>query len=165
MGGPAPGRPPVPASSGESRRDGRLPARTRCRPGPARAPGRAATQRPSGPARSPSRAARNDEGISLTPGSELNAFFNVSFWEHDRLFADRPNFTDPQRAAIARAMSRFLNQFLHRPRAVIHSAGTAEGLVDPCSLLDAARRVFGLADAGSEQQVTPLQPRERCRVT
>jgi glutamyl-tRNA reductase len=47
--------------------------------------------------------------------------------ERDRLFAARPDLSDAQRTAIARAMSRLSNQLLHRPRAALGSAATAEG--------------------------------------
>jgi glutamyl-tRNA reductase len=47
--------------------------------------------------------------------------------ELDRLFAAQPDLTDAQRAVIARTMSRLSNQLLHRPRAALCSAATAEG--------------------------------------
>src|SRR4051812_46602729 len=47
--------------------------------------------------------------------------------ELDRLFAAQPDLTDAQRTVIARTMSRLSNQLLHRPRAALCSAATAEG--------------------------------------
>ena len=66
--------------------------------------------------------------------------------ELDRLFLNRPDLTDTQRTAIAGAMSRFLNQLLHHPRSALRAAADAGDPADPHRLLDAARRVFGLAD-------------------
>jgi glutamyl-tRNA reductase len=47
--------------------------------------------------------------------------------ELDRLFAAQPDLTEAQRTVIARTMSRLSNQLLHRPRAALCSAATAEG--------------------------------------
>ena len=78
--------------------------------------------------------------------------------ELDRLFAARPDLTEAQRAAIARAMSRFRNQLLHHPRSALRAAADAGDTADPHPLLDAARRVFGLADAPPANQVDPRRP-------
>jgi glutamyl-tRNA reductase len=81
--------------------------------------------------------------------------------ELDRLFLARPDLTDNQRAAIAQAMSRFLNQILHHPRSALRAAADAGDFADPNPLLDAARRVFGLADAPSANPVDPRRPGDR----
>ena len=67
--------------------------------------------------------------------------------ELDRFFAARPDWTDTQRATIAHAMSRFRNQLLHHPRIALRAATDDADSADPHSLLDAAGRVFGLANA------------------
>ena len=81
--------------------------------------------------------------------------------ELDRLFLARPDLTDPQRAAVARAMSRSLNQVLHHPRSALRAAVDAGDSADPHHLLDAARRVFGLVDAPPANPVDPPSPGER----
>jgi glutamyl-tRNA reductase len=81
--------------------------------------------------------------------------------ELDRLFLARPDLTDTQRAAIAQAMSRSLNQLLHHPRSALRAAADAGDPADPHPLLDAARRVFGLADAPPANQVDPRRPGDR----
>ena len=81
--------------------------------------------------------------------------------ELDRLFRARPDLTDPERVAIAEAMSRFLNQLLHHPRSALGAAAAAGDAADPHPLLDAARRVFGLADARPANQVDPRRPGDR----
>jgi glutamyl-tRNA reductase len=81
--------------------------------------------------------------------------------ELDRLFLARPDLTDTQRAAIAQAMSRFLNQFLHHPRSALRAAVDAGDPADPHPLLDAARRVFGLVDAPPANPADPRRPGDR----
>jgi glutamyl-tRNA reductase len=81
--------------------------------------------------------------------------------ELDRLFLARPELTDTQRSAIARAMSRFLNQVLHHPRSALRAAADAGDPADPPPLLDVARRVFGLADAPPANPVAALGPGDR----
>ena len=81
--------------------------------------------------------------------------------ELDRLFAARPDLTDPQRAAIAHAMSRFRNQLLHHPRSALRAAADASDAADPHPLLDAARRVLGLADPPTGIAVAPRSPENR----
>jgi glutamyl-tRNA reductase len=81
--------------------------------------------------------------------------------ELDRLFLARPDLTDNQRAAIAQAMSRFLNQILHHPRSALRAAAHAGDPADPHPLLDAARRVFGLVEAPPANPADPRRPGDR----
>ena len=80
--------------------------------------------------------------------------------ELDRLFLTRPDLTDTQRAAIAQAMSRLPNQLLHHPRSVLRAAVDAGEAADPHPLIDAARRVLGLADAPAADRVDSRRPRD-----
>jgi glutamyl-tRNA reductase len=66
--------------------------------------------------------------------------------ELDRFFTARPGLSHADRAAIARAMSRFRNQLLHHPRTTLRAAAAAEHPAGTPPLLDAVRRLFGLAD-------------------
>jgi glutamyl-tRNA reductase len=66
--------------------------------------------------------------------------------ELDRFFAARPGLSHADRAAIARAMSRFRNQLLHHPRTTLRAAAAADHPAGAPPLLDAVRRLFGLAD-------------------
>jgi glutamyl-tRNA reductase len=80
--------------------------------------------------------------------------------ELDRLFRAQPGLADSERVAIAQAMNRFLDQLLHHPRTALREAALAVDAADPNPLLDAARRVFGLADARPASQVDRLRPRD-----
>ena len=81
--------------------------------------------------------------------------------ELDRLFLARPDLTDTQRAAIAAAMSRFLSQILHHPKSALRAAADAGDAADPHPVLNAARRVFGLADAPPADHAGPRRPGDR----
>ena len=61
-------------------------------------------------------------------------------------------------------MSRFRNQLLHHPRSSLRAAAAAGDSADPHPLLDAARRVFGLADAPHGRQAGPRTPENRRQV-
>jgi glutamyl-tRNA reductase len=78
--------------------------------------------------------------------------------ELDRLFRAQPGLADTERLAITQAMYRFLNQLLHHPRSALRAAALAGDSADPHPVLDAARRVFGLADARPATQVDSLRP-------
>jgi glutamyl-tRNA reductase len=79
--------------------------------------------------------------------------------ELDRLFLARPDLTDPQRAAIAHAMGRFRNQLLHHPRSALSAAVGDAAEAHP--LLEAARRVFGLAEAPLGHAAEPRRTTDR----
>ncbi len=66
--------------------------------------------------------------------------------ELERLFAARPHLSDADREAIAHAMLRLQNQFLHHPRAAVRSAAAEphEGHTHP--ILDTVRQLFGLGE-------------------
>ncbi len=81
--------------------------------------------------------------------------------ELDRLFSAQRDLTESQRVAIAQAMSRFLNQLLRHPQSALPTATDAGGFADPHPLLDAARRVFGLADSRPANQVDPRRAGDR----
>jgi len=81
--------------------------------------------------------------------------------ELDRLFSAQRDLTEPQRAAIAQAMSRFLNQLLRHPRSALPTATDAGGSADSHPVLDAARRVFGLADGRPANHVNPRRAGDR----
>jgi glutamyl-tRNA reductase len=67
--------------------------------------------------------------------------------ELDALVARNPHFTDADRAAIAHALGRAVNQLLHPPRAALRSTTPpADADAHPHSLLHALRHLFGLAD-------------------
>jgi glutamyl-tRNA reductase len=76
--------------------------------------------------------------------------------ELDRFFAARPDLSHADRAAIARALSRFRNQLIHRPRSVVRAA--AAGPAGAHQLLDAVRTLFNLADASPSQEVDQRRP-------
>jgi hypothetical protein len=76
--------------------------------------------------------------------------------ELDRFFAARPDLSRADRAAIARALSRFRNQLLHHLRSTLRAAASAPDLAGAHPLLDAVRRLFGLADAPHSD---PAEPR------
>jgi hypothetical protein len=78
--------------------------------------------------------------------------------ELDRFFAARPNLTHADRAAIVRAMSRYRNQILHHPRSTLRAAADADDPARARPLLDAVRRLFGLADAPHSSQAEPSMP-------
>ena len=65
--------------------------------------------------------------------------------ELDRFFAARPGLSPADRAAIARAMSRFRNQLLHHPRTTLRAAAAEDAHAGAPPILEAIRRLFGLA--------------------
>ena len=67
--------------------------------------------------------------------------------ELDRFFAARPGLSHADRAAIARAMSRFRNQLLHHPRSSLRAAVATADHAGAHPMLDAVCRLFGLAHA------------------
>jgi glutamyl-tRNA reductase len=75
--------------------------------------------------------------------------------ELDRFFADRPQLSDADRAPIARAMSRFRNQLLHHPRSRLRAAASDDHPAGAHPLLDAVRRLFGLAEAPHAHHAEP----------
>ena len=75
--------------------------------------------------------------------------------ELDRFFAARPDLSHADRAAIIRAMSRYRNQILHHPRSTLRAAADADDPARARSLLDAVRRLFGLADVPHSSQAEP----------
>jgi glutamyl-tRNA reductase len=75
--------------------------------------------------------------------------------ELDRFFAARPQLSDADRAPIARAMSRFRNQLLHHPRSSLLAAAADDDPAGAHPLLDAVRRLFGLADAPHAHHAEP----------
>jgi glutamyl-tRNA reductase len=79
--------------------------------------------------------------------------------ELDRFFAARPDLSHADRAAIARALSRFRNQLLHHPRSTLRAA--AAGAAGAHQLLDAVRGLFNLDDASPSDQVDPRRPGDR----
>jgi hypothetical protein len=66
--------------------------------------------------------------------------------ELDRFVASRPGLSHADRAAIARAMSRFRNQLLHHPRRTLRVAAVAADPAGAHHLLDTVGRLFKLAD-------------------
>jgi glutamyl-tRNA reductase len=81
--------------------------------------------------------------------------------ELDRFFAARPDLGHADRAAIARGMSRFRNQLLHHPRSTLRAAASAPDPAGAHPLLDAVRRLFGLADAPHSDPAQPRTPGDR----
>jgi glutamyl-tRNA reductase len=81
--------------------------------------------------------------------------------ELDRLFAARPDLSVADRAAIARAVARFRNQLLHHPRGTLRAAAFAPDTVGTHPVLDAVRRLFGLADAPHPDPAEPHPPQDR----
>ena len=81
--------------------------------------------------------------------------------ELDRFFAVRPGLSHADRAEIARAMSRFRNQLLHRPRSTLRAAAGADGHAGPHPLFDAVRRLFGLSDVSHSSQAVQRAPGDR----
>ena len=65
--------------------------------------------------------------------------------ELDRCFASRSGLSHADRTAIVRAMSRFRNQLLRRPRYTLRAAAAGEVSVAPL-LIEAVRRLFGLTE-------------------
>jgi glutamyl-tRNA reductase len=66
--------------------------------------------------------------------------------ELDKLFASRPHLSEADREAIAHAMLRLQNQFLHHPRAAVRSAAAESHHEHPHPILDAVRHLFGLGE-------------------
>ncbi len=75
--------------------------------------------------------------------------------ELERFFAARPELSQADRAAIVRAISRFRNQLLHQPRSTLLAAVSAADPAGVHPLLDAVRRLFGLADASHSNRAEP----------
>ena len=81
--------------------------------------------------------------------------------ELERFFAARSDLSHEDRAAIARALSRFRNQLLHHPRSTLRAAAA-----DPAGahhLLDAVRSLFNLDNARHAplRVAVPRGPRDR----
>ena len=66
--------------------------------------------------------------------------------ELERLYATIPHLNEADREAIAHAMLRLQNQFLHHPRAAVRSAAAEPHHGHPHPLLDAVRHLFGLGE-------------------
>jgi glutamyl-tRNA reductase len=81
--------------------------------------------------------------------------------ELDRLFAARPDLSVADRAAIARAVARFRNQLLHHSRSTLRAAAFAPDTVGTHPVLDAVRRLFGLADTPHPDPAEPHPPQDR----
>ena len=81
--------------------------------------------------------------------------------ELDRFFAARPDLSDADRTAIARAMSRFRNQLLHHPRSTLLAAAANEDTAVAPTLLDVVRRLFGLANAHHSDRAELRTPASR----
>jgi hypothetical protein len=81
--------------------------------------------------------------------------------ELDRFFAARPDLSDADRAPIAQAMARFRNQLLHLPRSSLLAAAADDDPADAPTLLDAVRRLFGLADAHHSDRAELRTPASR----
>jgi glutamyl-tRNA reductase len=81
--------------------------------------------------------------------------------ELGRLFAARPDLSLEDRVAIARALSRFRNQLLHHSRSTLRAAASAPDPAAAHPLLDAVRRLFGLADARHSDPAEPRTPGDR----
>jgi Glutamyl-tRNAGlu reductase, dimerisation domain len=81
--------------------------------------------------------------------------------EVDRFLASRPGLSPADRAAIARAMSRFRNQLLHHPRRTLRVAAVATDPAGAHHLLDAVGRLFKLADDPPSNQADPRRPGDR----
>jgi hypothetical protein len=81
--------------------------------------------------------------------------------ELDRFFAARPDLSDADRTPIARAMARFRNQLLHLPRSSLLAAAADDDPAVAPTLLDAVRRLFGLADAPHGRHTGPRTPEDR----
>jgi hypothetical protein len=79
--------------------------------------------------------------------------------ELDRFFAARPDLTHADRAAIAIALSRFRNRLLHHPRSTLRAAASAPDPAGAHPLLDAVRRLCGLADAPHGDPAASRTPR------
>ncbi len=76
--------------------------------------------------------------------------------ELDRFFAARPDLSHSDRAAIARAMSRFRNRLLHHPRSTLRAAAAEDDPVGAHRMLATFRQLFGLAHGPSSNQGDPL---------
>jgi glutamyl-tRNA reductase len=72
----------------------------------------------------------------------------VRIREQEILYAKCIGLSDDDRAAIAHALQRLQNQFLHHPRAALRSAAADPAGDGPHPLLKAVRHLFGLGDAG-----------------
>jgi hypothetical protein len=81
--------------------------------------------------------------------------------ELDRFFAARPGLSHADRAAIARAMSRFRNQLLHQPRSTLRAAADAGHPAGSHPLLDAVHHLLGLADTPHTDPPGPRTPGKR----
>lgn len=67
--------------------------------------------------------------------------------EQNALFARLPQLDETERQAIAHALQRLQNQFLHHPRAALRSAASTPEHDHPHPLLTAVRQLFGLVDS------------------
>jgi glutamyl-tRNA reductase len=75
--------------------------------------------------------------------------------ELDRFFAASPDLSGADRATIVRAMSRYRNQILHHPRTTLRAAAADDDPAGARALLDAVRRLFGLADSSHANHAEP----------
>jgi hypothetical protein len=78
--------------------------------------------------------------------------------ELDRFFAARPDLSQADRVAIARAMSRFRNQLLHHPRNTLRAAAAEPAGLH--HLVDAVRSLFKLHDTPVSDQSHRRRPRD-----
>src|SRR5262249_20046315 len=87
---------------------------------------------------------QHDAGHPLREPAD--AYDGAGLRERDKLFASRPHRSEAAREAIAHAMLRLQNQFLHHPRPAARSAAAEphEGHTHP--ILDAVRHLFGLGE-------------------
>jgi glutamyl-tRNA reductase len=83
---------------------------------------------------------------------------SVRLSEQEALFARCSGLNDADRAAIAHALQRLQNRFLHHPRAALRSAASEAAGPDPHPILNAVRRLFGLDVDDSSPP--PLHSRE-----
>ncbi len=81
--------------------------------------------------------------------------------ELDRFFAARPELSHADRAAIARAMSRFRNQLLHHPRRTLRAAAATDHTAGVDPLLDVVRGLFALSDAPHSDRSDARTPASR----
>jgi len=79
--------------------------------------------------------------------------------ELDRFFVARPDLSHADLVAIARAMSRFRNQLLHRPRSILRAA--AADPAGPHQVVDAVRSLFKLHDIPVSDRPDRRRPRNR----
>jgi glutamyl-tRNA reductase len=91
---------------------------------------------------------RHQRDIGLLLQQLGNHADQVREHELSSLFANRPNLTEEDRAAIAHMAVRLQNQLLHHPRVAVRSAVTEphHDHNQPHPVLDSLRHIFGLGD-------------------